>query len=125
MVLVVGATGFLGMEVCRQLRSAGKPVRGLVRGTSDPAKVDELRRLGVELVRGDLKDAASLPSACAGVQTVISTASSTLSRQEGDSIDSVDRRGQLALIDAARAAGVAHFVFVSFRDNPDVQYPLT
>ena len=125
MILVVGATGLLGMEICRQLRSAGKPVRGLVRGTSDPAKVDELRTLGIEIVRGDLKEAASLGPACAGAHTVISTASSTLSRQEGDSIESVDRRGQLALIDAARAARVTHFVFVSFRDNPDVQYPLT
>jgi len=59
------------------------------------------------------------------VQSVISTASSTLSRQSGDSIESVDERGQLALVDAARRAGAEHFVFVSFRNNPQVQFPLT
>ena len=125
MILVVGATGLLGTEICRRLRAVGKPVRGLVRGTSDPGKLAELGKLGVELVRGDLKDAPSLGPACAAVETVISTASSTFSRQQGDSIDTVDRKGQIAVIDAARSAGVEHFIFISFRDNPRIQYPLT
>jgi uncharacterized protein YbjT (DUF2867 family) len=56
---------------------------------------------------------------------LISTASSTLSRQAGDSIESVDLQGQLALVNAARSSGVGRFVYVSFRDNPSVQYPLT
>jgi uncharacterized protein YbjT (DUF2867 family) len=125
MILVVGATGLLGMEICRRLRHDGKSVRGLVRATSDGAKTAELVNTGVELVRGDLKDPPSLEAACAGIATVISTASSTLSRQEGDSIETVDRRGQVALIDAARSARVEHFIFVSFRDNPRIQFPLT
>ena len=56
---------------------------------------------------------------------MICTASSTLSRQAGDSIETVDLQGQLALANAARSAGVRRFVFVSFRDDPAVQYPLT
>jgi hypothetical protein len=40
--------------------------------------------------------------ACEGAEVVISTASSTLSRQEGDSIETVDRIGQLSLIETAR-----------------------
>jgi len=115
----------LGLEICRQLRAAGRPVRALVRRTSDPDKRAAIEDLQAELVQGDLKDPSSLARACAGVRTVISTASSTLSRQEGDSIQTVDERGQVALIDAARSAGVDHFVFVSFRDNPRIQYPLT
>ncbi|HEX7797827.1 MAG TPA: SDR family oxidoreductase [Vicinamibacterales bacterium] len=123
--LVVGATGLVGFDICRQLAKAGTHVRGLVRPTSDTNKRGELHRMGVELFDGDLKDPVSLARACTDVQTVVSTASSTLSRQAGDSIESVDRVGQLALVEAARAAGVQHFVFVSFRDNPTVQYPLT
>lgn len=49
---------------------------------------------------------------------MISTASSTLSREGGDSIESVDRQGNLSLIAAARAAGVEHFTFVSIPRNP-------
>jgi uncharacterized protein YbjT (DUF2867 family) len=56
---------------------------------------------------------------------LISTASSTLSRQPGDSIESVDLQGQLALANAARSAGVRRFIYVSFRDDRSVQYPLT
>ena len=123
--LVIGATGLVGLEVCRRLTDSGTAVRALIRTTADPQKRAELERLGVELAQGDLKDPASLSQACAGVQSVISTASSTLTRQSGDSIETVDRRGQLALVDAARGAGVEHFVFVSFRDNPAIRFPLT
>jgi NADH dehydrogenase len=123
--LLVGATGLLGPEISRRLTEAGHQVRALVRSTADTGKRAALQGLGVELVEGDLKDVASLARACAGVQAVISTASSTLSRQEGDSIESVDHRGQLALVDAAREAGVDRFVFVSFREHPRIQFPLT
>ena len=123
--LLVGATGLLGPDICRQLATAGHEVRALIRRTANAEKRAELERLGVELVEGDLKDAASLARACASVQAVISTASSTLSRQDGDSIESVDQRGQLALVEAARQAGVEHFVFVSFRENPAIRFPLT
>jgi NADH dehydrogenase len=123
--LVVGATGLLGPEICQRLTAAGQQVRALVRSTADESKRKVLQELGVELVDGDLKDAASLARACTGVQAVISTASSTLSRQAGDSIETVDHRGQLALVEAARRAEVERFVFVSFRENRDIQFPLT
>ena len=123
--LVVGATGLVGSETCRWLHEGGHQLRCLVRPTADPAKRSALEALGAEIAEGDLKERASLDRACAGIQAVISTASSTLSRQDGDSIKSVDEDGQLALVDAARTAGVEHFVFVSFRDNPQVQHPLT
>ena len=123
--LLVGATGLLGIEVCQRLREAGQEVRALIRPTSDAEKQAALRALGVELVEGDLKDPGSLARACEGVNAVISTASSTLSRQRGDSIETVDHHGQLALVDAARQAGVDRFIFVSFRHNPDIQFPLT
>ena len=72
---------------------------------------------------GDLKNRRSLDAACRGASAVISTASSTLSRQEGDSIETVDRQGQLSLIDAAAAAGVRHFILISF-PSIDVEFPL-
>jgi uncharacterized protein YbjT (DUF2867 family) len=123
--LVIGATGLVGGEICRLLTQAGRPVRALIRQTADPAKRGALETLGVEFSVGDLKDPASLARACDGVHSVVSTASSTLSRQAGDSIESVDEYGQLALVDAARKANVGHFVFISFRDNPDLDFPLS
>ena len=123
MVLVAGATGLVGSEVCQRLMRRGEPVRALVRASSSKEKIEALRSSGAELCVGDLKDADSIAAACRGVNAVISTASSTLSRQPGDSIESVDAAGQLNLVKAAKAADVRRFLFVSFR-RPPVSFPL-
>ena len=60
-VLVVGASGQLGTRVVQQLAAAQRPVRAFVRPTSQQA---HLRLPGVELVQGDLGDAASIDAAC-------------------------------------------------------------
>lgn len=125
MILVAGATGLVGRQVCRQLAAAKQPVRALVRATADVAKVEELKGCGAILVAGDLKDRASLDAACLGVSTVITTASTTLSRQPDDSIQTVDQEGQRRLIDAAVGAGARRFVYVSFSHHIDVACPLT
>ena len=124
MVLVSGATGLVGSAVCQKLLAKGEPVRALVRASSSKAKVEALQAAGVELCLGDLKDPGSLEAACRGVNAIISTASSTLSRQPGDSIESVDAEGQLNLVQAAKTAKVGRFLFVSFRRMPGVSSPL-
>src|SRR5688572_14527491 len=117
-VLVAGATGFLGAEICRQLLAKNKKVKGLVCSTSDANKVAQLKESGVEIVKGDLKDKSSLEQALHGVSAIISTVSSTLSRQDGDSIQTVDDEGQINLIDAAVDTGVPQFIYVSFCAMP-------
>jgi uncharacterized protein YbjT (DUF2867 family) len=124
MILVVGATGLVGAEVCRRLKRRGEQVRALVRTTSSPDKVAFLKECGADLCVADLKDTNSLAGACRGVTAIISTASSTLSRQAGDSIESVDEQGQLNLVEAAKAAGVNRFIFVSFRRPANLSFPL-
>src|SRR3984957_513634 len=125
MILVVGATGLLGTRICERLRAEEQPVRALIRSTSSPNKVSTLRSLGCDLAIGDLKDPPKVQVACQGISALISTASSTLSRQPGDSIESVDLEGQLALANAARIAGARRFIYVSFRDDHTVQHPLS
>jgi uncharacterized protein YbjT (DUF2867 family) len=117
MILVAGSTGILGGLVCQRLAESDADVRALTRATSDPAKRRALSALGAELVEGDLRDPASLASACAGVRTVISTVTTTMSKQPGDSIEVTDRDGQLALVEAAEAAGVEHLILVSFNEQ--------
>ena len=125
-VLVVGATGVLGMEVCRQLAAAGKKVKGLVRISSQKEKVNGLHELGVETVPGDMKDPQSLYQAFKNVDAIISTATSTISHQEGDSIETVDLAGQLNVAEAAGAAGVQRVVLISFPPYPPMtpEFPL-
>lgn len=113
LVLVVGATGLLGSEVTRRLVDAGIPTRALVRPTSDASGT---ALAGAEVVRGDLRDPASLAGAVTGVTTVITTANSIGRRLTGErSLDmaAVDEAGNAALIDAAERAGVSRFFFLS------------
>lgn len=124
-ILVVGATGFLGSRVCRELAAQGKAVAGMVRSGSDEAKVGPLKAAGVDLIEGDLKDRASITRACHGRSAVASTASASISHQAGDNIQSVDLDGQRALIDAAAAAGVGKFVYISFSSNMTTEGPVT
>ncbi len=68
MILVTGATGFVGGHVVRALLDAEKPVRCLVR---DPLSAAELERLGCELVKGDMTEPATLRRAVDGVESVV------------------------------------------------------
>jgi len=109
MILVVGATGQLGGTIAHMLLERERPVRVLVRPGSD---YSEVAAAGAEAVTGDLKDPASLVAACQGVDAVITTANAT-ARSGDDTIESVDRVGNRSLVDAAAAAGVGRFVFIS------------
>ncbi|MGH7508510.1 MAG: SDR family oxidoreductase [Gemmatimonadales bacterium] len=125
MILVVGATGHLGGEICRRLTAGGRPVRALVRPTSAPEAVSHLRASGAQLIEGDLRDPASLLRATRGATAVISTATVTRSRQPGDSIEATDMQGQEALVEAARQSGVGHLVYVSYSGRIGGDDPLT
>jgi uncharacterized protein YbjT (DUF2867 family) len=109
MILVAGATGMVGGMIVDGLLARGNRVRALVRSAKS-AEIFQAR--GVDTALGDFKDRASLDRACAGAEVVITTANSA-SRGGSDTPESVEEQGNRNLIDAARAAGVRQFVFVS------------
>jgi uncharacterized protein YbjT (DUF2867 family) len=120
MILVVGSTGTLGGLITRRLLEQGRDVRILVRPASNHAP---LVQAGAKPVIGDLKDPASVRRAVEGVDTVITTANSA-QRGGEDNAQTVDRDGNATLIDAARDAGVKHFVFTSaLGSTPDSPIP--
>jgi uncharacterized protein YbjT (DUF2867 family) len=131
MILVVGATGVVGGMIARRLLEKDKEVRVLVRRDSPSSQLvqqglatsaEELIEAGAQPVHGDLRDRASLDAAVdGGVETVITTASSAM-RGGADNPQSVDLEGNRNLIEAARAAGVEHFIFVSLLEA-DVNNP--
>jgi uncharacterized protein YbjT (DUF2867 family) len=73
----------------------------------------------------DLKDANQLDQAVRGINTVVITATATLSRRNGDSLEAVDGHGLQNLITACTRNGVSHVVFVSFSRGIDTETPLS
>ncbi len=119
MILIVGASGLFGHETAKQLLARGEQVRLLAR---DPSKVDDLVRMGATVMQGDLIDPPSLARACQGADRVFASSHSVLGKGKYKS-EHVDDAGNRSLIDAAKAAKAAHFVFASIRtvapDHPD------
>ena len=114
--LLVGGTGHLGPGLIRLLTANERGLRVLTR---DPARAREVLGDGIELVAGDVRDPASLGGPLKGVTTVIS-AFSGFGDLKGPGPRVVDRDGNIALIRAARAAGVKHFVLLSVTQaSPD------
>ena len=112
-VLVTGASGLLGSNICRLAANAGRQVRGLVRTDAD---AEVLRAIGVEPAVGDITDPGSLHDAMAGVDGLIHAAAvlgGTWSSATADDFDRVNYHGSLAVLDAARQHSVARTVVVS------------
>jgi uncharacterized protein YbjT (DUF2867 family) len=123
-ILVVGSTGTLGSLAAEAALAEGHAVAAMVRDRQSPAAV-RLRAAGAKLCVADLKDTKQIDMAVRGVSAVIITATATLSRWEGDSLEAVDGRGLQTLITACIQNGVHHVVLVSFSRGIDADTPLS
>jgi NADH dehydrogenase len=112
MILVVGSTSKVGKHAVPQLLMQGEKVRAMTRIPSGP-DAENFGKLGAEVVQGDLRDPASLARACQGVEKVLALAHGFTPGQPDNNLHTVDEVGNRDLIDAAKTAGVQHFVFAS------------
>lgn len=110
MILVTGATGFVGSEVLRRASLRGWRVRGLAR---HPDRAEALGRLPhVELFRGDVTDPDELDEAMEGVTSVIHLVGIIAATDE-QGFETVHVGGTRAALEAASRAGVPRFVHMS------------
>jgi len=110
-ILVTGASGFAGGQLCRRLSADGHGVRALVR---EPARCTALKSWGVELHRGDLRDRNSIKTAVQGVDLVYHIAASYRdSKASRKELWETNVTGTQNMLDAAKAADVARFVHCS------------
>ncbi len=96
MILVTGATGFIGTRVVHELRARDRDVRALVHS---PARAGSLANWDVELATGDVTDPASLRSAAAGCDQVVHLVS-ILTGSKAD-FERVMEQGTRNLVEAA------------------------
>jgi uncharacterized protein YbjT (DUF2867 family) len=109
MILVTGASGSNGREVLSGLSRKGAAIRAMVRRPPDPG---QQKLPGVEIVTADFDDATTIRNALQGVDRAFLVTNSSERVEEQ----------QLRFVDAARAAGVRHLVYLSQlhanRDSP-------
>jgi nucleoside-diphosphate-sugar epimerase len=110
-VLVTGATGFIGRHVCELLLQKGHKVRAAVRRNADITGVESV-------IVGDINQHTDWSHALAGIESVIHLAARVhvLKEQATNPLESfreVNVQGTLHLAEAAHAAGVKRFIFVS------------
>ena len=113
MVLLTGATGFLGRRIARALTELNVPFRALARETSDTSSL-ALLAPQAGIVTGDLNDPDSLLEACQGVETIIHAAAFvSFQTADRERLLLVNGEGTANLVNMALEAGVRRLVHLS------------
>lgn len=107
-ILVIGGTGTLGRQVVKQALDEGYQVKCLVR---DFRRGAFLKDWGAELVYGDLSIPSTLPNALKGANILIDLA--TIKSTSSYTSETIDWRGKLALIEAAKLTNLKKYIYFS------------
>jgi predicted dehydrogenase/nucleoside-diphosphate-sugar epimerase len=112
-LLILGATGFIGQEVARQLLAAGRRIRVLVR---NPGRLpDELQGPGVEILTGDLMRPADLEKALAGSRFVFHLARANVKTWDEFTRQDIEVTRQIA--EACLSQGVQRLIYTGTIDS--------
>jgi nucleoside-diphosphate-sugar epimerase len=109
-ILVTGATGFLGSNLCERLKYEGYTVRALVR---NPQKAEQLKKKGFETKIGDLRDFYSLQKAMNGINIVFNLAAAWRDNLNKKDLFETNVIGTENILRAAFEEGVRRFVHCS------------
>jgi NADH dehydrogenase len=114
MILVSGGTGFIGSAIVKEQLRRGEAVAVLGRSS---ANIRERFGADVEPREGDVRDSASLSAAMQGIDVVVNAVqfprSPIENRRKGWTFEEIDLKGTRHQVDAAKAAGVRRFVYIS------------
>ncbi|MFO1392224.1 MAG: NAD(P)-dependent oxidoreductase [Steroidobacteraceae bacterium] len=105
--LVTGGAGFLGINLCRHLLGIGRRVRSI-----DVADFDYPERNAVEVIDGDIRDAAAVERSMQDVETAVHCAAA-LPLAPAEDIRSTDVDGTRLLLESSLTHRVARFIFIS------------
>lgn len=110
MNLVIGASGRLGSAIAERLLQNGMQVKAVSR---QPGKLEALKSMGAEVIRGDLRDPSWMDGAMQNVRYLFLTAHGLVPPSRSNSIDRVDDAGHRSIIDAAKRSSVERIFFIS------------
>lgn len=128
---VTGATGFLGGSLVRQLRNAQHEVVAIVR---DPAKANELKNIGVTIIKGDVTEKESMRDAMKACDGVFHMAAwYKVGAKDSSQARKINIDGTLNVLELAKELGIPKIVYTStlavnsdtHGDSPDESYHFT
>ncbi len=112
MILVTGASGYIGSHIVKRLVEAGRPVRALVRSRHYAEKEGRLKGIAAEWTEGDVTRPETLRPAMQGATAVIHTVAIAVEKG-GRTYEAINYQGTVNVVDAARSAGVRRFINLS------------
>ena len=113
-ILVIGASGFVGRRVSQALLADGYEVRCLAR---NPARVQDLAKIGGEIVQGDISDLAAMQRALESVEAAyisIHTLSPQHANTARQDFMDVERNGLQNIVTACQTHGTRRLIYVTF-----------
>jgi len=120
-IMITGATGFVGRHLVKALAAGNYPVRCMVR---DIGRAKASLPQGVELVKGDIGDPERLREACAGAEGIIHLVA-IIREYGGSTFEKINFEGTKNLVMEAKQAGVRRFIYLSAmgaRNSPKYRY---
>ncbi len=122
MILLTGASGYVGSHIAEKLVAAGRPVRAMVHNVERARAEGRLGGLEVEWVQADVTRPESLEAAVAGVDTVVHTVAIAIEKG-GRTYEEINYQGTVNIVEAAKKAGAHRFINMSqLGAAPDLPY---
>jgi NADH dehydrogenase len=112
MVVVTGASGYLGSHIVKRLVEMDRPARAMVRSRQDAEKEGRLKHLSVEWAEADVTRPETLGPAVDGATAVIHTVAIAIEKG-GRSYETINYQGTVNVVEAAAAANVRRFINIS------------
>lgn len=112
MILVTGASGYLGSHIVKRLAESGKAVRALIRNREWAESEGRLVAINIEWAEGDVTKPETLSNAVKGVDAVVHTVAIAVEKV-GRTYEDINYQGTVNIVNAAKAAGVERFVNIS------------
>ena len=112
MILITGASGYIGNHITRRLVEKNAPVRALVRDRQKAESEGRLANLNIDYAQGDVNDHASLERAMQGASSVVHLVAIAIEKGSR-SYEQVNYQGTVSVVDAAKKTGVRRFINMS------------